>query len=148
RGMDAKYTLILIDGKRVNSRETRPNSDAGGIEQGWLPPLSAIERIEVVRGPMSSLYGSDAMGGVINIITKRINAEWQSQLRLEGSLQEHSRSSNPYTANFSTSGPLIADRLGLQLYGQYSKRSEDHYINGYPEQQIRNLNGKLSFKAN
>ncbi len=71
RGMDAKYTMILVDGKRVASRETRPNSDNAGIEQGWLPPLPAIERIEVVRGPMSSLYGSDAMGGVINIITRK-----------------------------------------------------------------------------
>ncbi len=35
-----------------------------------MPPVEAIERIEVIRGPMSSLYGSDAMGGVINIITK------------------------------------------------------------------------------
>lgn len=71
RGMDPKYTMILVDGKRVASRETRPNSDNSGIEQGWLPPLPAIERIEVVRGPMSSLYGSDAMGGVINIITRK-----------------------------------------------------------------------------
>jgi outer membrane receptor for ferrienterochelin and colicins len=70
RGMGPKYTLILIDGKRQNSRETRTNSDSTGVEGGWTPPLSAIERIEVVRGPMSSLYGSDAMGGVINIITR------------------------------------------------------------------------------
>lgn len=63
RGMGAKYTLMLIDGRRVDTRGTRPNSDGPGIEQGWMPPLQAIERIEVVRGPMSSLYGSDAMGG-------------------------------------------------------------------------------------
>lgn len=62
RGMGAKYTLMLVDGKRQGSRETRPNSDGPGIEQGWMPPLSAIERIEVIRGPMSSLYGSDALG--------------------------------------------------------------------------------------
>lgn len=49
--MDAKYTMILVDGKRVASRETRPNSDNAGIEQGWLPPLPAIERIEVVPWP-------------------------------------------------------------------------------------------------
>ncbi|WP_414602422.1 TonB-dependent receptor plug domain-containing protein [Proteus mirabilis] len=51
-------------------RFTRNNIDNSGIEQGWLPPLPAIERIEVVRGPMSSLYGSDAMGGVITIRTR------------------------------------------------------------------------------
>lgn len=41
RGMSAKYTLILVDGKRVDTRGTRPNSDGSGIEQGW-PPLSAL----------------------------------------------------------------------------------------------------------
>ena len=53
RGMASAYTLILVDGKRQNSRETRPNSDGAGIEQGWSPPMQASERIEVVRGPMS-----------------------------------------------------------------------------------------------
>ena len=38
----------------------------------FLPPLSSIERIEVIKGPMSTLYGADAMGGVVNIITKKV----------------------------------------------------------------------------
>lgn len=71
RGMASQYTLFLVNGKRISTRGTRPNSDNSGIEQGWLPPLESIERIEVIRGPMSSLYGSDAMGGVINVITKK-----------------------------------------------------------------------------
>lgn len=67
RGLDSSYTLILIDGKRVNSRNAvfRHND----FDLNWVP-VDAIERIEVVRGPMSSLYGSDALGGVVNIITK------------------------------------------------------------------------------
>lgn len=64
---------LLVNGKRISTRGTRPNSDNSGIEQGWLPPLESIERIEVIRGPMSSLYGSDAMGGVINVITKKVS---------------------------------------------------------------------------
>ncbi len=42
RGMAAKYTLILVDGKRVDTRGTRPNSDGPGIEQGWLPPRKRL----------------------------------------------------------------------------------------------------------
>lgn len=67
RGMGSAYTVIMVDGKKVNTRSVRPNSDNSGIEQGWLPNISAIERIEVIRGPMSGLYGSDAMGGVIRV---------------------------------------------------------------------------------
>ena len=40
-----------------------------------------IERIEIVRGPMSSLYGSDAMGGVINIITRKVYRDWSGSLK-------------------------------------------------------------------
>lgn len=70
-----------MNGKRISTRTTRPNSDNAGIEQGWLPPLETIERIEVIRGPMSSLYGSDAMGGVINIITKRFPTPGRGTVR-------------------------------------------------------------------
>ncbi len=68
RGLSSSYTLILVDGKRVNSRNAvfRHND----FDLNWIP-VDAIERIEVVRGPMSSLYGSDALGGVVNIITKK-----------------------------------------------------------------------------
>lgn len=144
RGMASKYTLILVDGKRRSSRESRPNSDGPGIEQGWIPPLSAIERIEVVRGPMSSLYGSDAMGGVINIITRKINREWGGSLRLESTFQENSDAGNPNNANFYLNGPVINNLLGVQLYGQYSERDEDKYIGGYPQQKLRSINSKFS----
>ncbi|MWP47884.1 TonB-dependent receptor domain-containing protein [Gilliamella sp. Pas-s27] len=147
RGMDAKYTMILIDGKKVSTRETRPNSDNSGFEQGWLPPLTAIERIEVVRGPMSSLYGSDAMGGVINIITKKVSDKWHGGVRLESVIPYRSAEKNTYTGSFSTLGPLIDDILGIQLYGQYSKRNEDKFLSGHAEQKLRSINGKLSLNA-
>ncbi|MBU2024212.1 MAG: TonB-dependent receptor plug domain-containing protein, partial [Gammaproteobacteria bacterium] len=145
RGMSGKYTLILVDGKRQGSRETRPNSDGSGIEQGWTPPLSAIERIEVIRGPMSSLYGSDALGGVINIITKKVQDKWGGELSLSTTIQDSSASGDSQQADLMLSGPLVKDKLGLQLYGQVSQRDEDKIVDGYADQEIKNATAKVSW---
>ncbi len=64
RGSEANHVLILINGIRVASSTT------GEYPWANLSP-SQIERVEIVRGPKSSLYGSDAIGGVINIITRK-----------------------------------------------------------------------------
>ena len=71
RGMPSEYTLILIDGRRQNTAGSVTPNGFGETSTSFMPPMSAIERIEVIRGPMSTLYGSDAMGGVINIITRK-----------------------------------------------------------------------------
>ncbi|PHM45974.1 iron-regulated outer membrane virulence protein, TonB receptor family [Xenorhabdus mauleonii] len=138
RGMGSQYTMILIDGKRMDTRNTRPNSDGSGIEQGWIPPLAAIERIEVVRGPMSSLYGSDAMGGVINIITRKVQKEWHGSLRADTTLTERKSSGNTYQTSAYAAGPLIEGLLGLKVSGLFSHRNEDKFIDGFSEQEMRN----------
>ncbi|WP_421855857.1 ligand-gated channel protein [Marinomonas sp.] len=145
RGMSGKYTLILVDGKRQSSRETRPNSDGPGIEQGWIPPLSVINRIEVIRGPMSSLYGSDALGGVVNIITKKVQNEWGGELSLATTVPEDSKSGDSKQVDLMVNGPLVKDKLGLQIYGQVSQRDEDNIVDGYADQDIKNLTAKLSW---
>ncbi|MFA5663461.1 ligand-gated channel protein [Castellaniella sp.] len=148
RGMAPAYTMILIDGKRQNTRETRPNSDGPGIEQGWLPPVQAIERIEVVRGPMSSLYGSDAMGGVINIITRKVPKAWTGSARTEATIQSHSESGNIYQGNVYLAGPIVEDRLGLQFYGQKSRREEDKFLYGFNKQDTTSGTVKLALTPN
>lgn len=64
RGASSRQTLLLIDG-------VRSGSATGGAPTFETIPLSLIERIEILRGPASSLYGADAFGGVIQIITRR-----------------------------------------------------------------------------
>lgn len=68
RGARAKHTLILLDGRRL----AYGFNDMVDLRQ---IPTTMVERIEIVRGPASSLYGSDALGGVVNIITKKASRE-------------------------------------------------------------------------
>ncbi|WP_435927166.1 ligand-gated channel protein [Dryocola sp. BD613] len=140
RGMSSQYTLFLIDGKRISTRGTRPNSDNAGIEQGWMPPLESIERIEVIRGPMSSLYGSDAMGGVINVITKKTSNTrgWAGSLHGDATFQENNDSGDIFQTDFYAAGPLIEGLLGAKVTGLLSRRAEDKILNGYNEQRMRN----------
>ncbi|GAB4195726.1 MAG: hypothetical protein OHK0013_02220 [Sandaracinaceae bacterium] len=75
-GLDPEYTLILVDGDRA------PGRVGGGIDLGRYT-LENVERIEVLRGPGSALYGSDAIGGVVNILTRRSTRPFE----LEGNVQ-------------------------------------------------------------
>ncbi|WP_286864464.1 MULTISPECIES: catecholate siderophore receptor CirA [Pantoea] len=122
RGLGSSYTLILVDGKRVNSRNAvfRHND----FDLSWIPAES-IERIEVVRGPMSSLYGSDALGGVVNIITRKVGTQWHGTLSADTTVQEHRDRGDSGNGNFFASGPLVDDLLGVKVYGALGKRNKD-----------------------
>lgn len=79
RGANSNHTLVLIDGIEVSD----PSSPAGAVDFSSLL-LDNIERIEVVRGPQSTLYGSDAIGGVIHITTRRGEGDLHGAGKLEG----------------------------------------------------------------
>lgn len=66
RGTESNHTLVLIDGVRMN-----PSTIGGAAVQNIAPEM--IERIEIVKGARSALFGTDAIGGVINVITRRAN---------------------------------------------------------------------------
>jgi len=72
QGMDAKYVLFLVDGERIAGEVN------GDIDYSMLN-MENVERIEVIKGASSSLYGSNAIGGVINIITKRISESFEGK---------------------------------------------------------------------
>lgn len=77
RGTNSNHTLVLLDGVRLNS------PTFGGYD--WsLPTTSALERVEVARGPYSALWGSDAVGGVINLISQRRSGGFGGRLLAEG----------------------------------------------------------------
>lgn len=118
RGMPSEHTLILMDGKRVN---TAGNAIAhADYDLNWLPQ-QAIERIEVVRGPMSSLYGSEALGGVVNVISRKATDTWQGNLFVQGGLAQGAGGDSWQTGAY-VGGPLVPGVLGLGLVGQRQGR--------------------------
>jgi len=132
RGMPSQYTLILIDGRRQNAAGNVTPNGFNETSTSFMPPLSAIERIEVIRGPMSTLYGSDAMGGVINIITRKVAKEWTGSLTQDYTYQEDRDFGDTRNTSIYASGPLVDGLLGLQLRGSLFDReaSDLSYGNG------------------
>ncbi|SEB02936.1 TonB-dependent receptor plug domain-containing protein [Alkalimonas amylolytica] len=122
RGMPSSYTLILIDGRRQNAAGNVTPNGFGGTATSFMPPLAAIERIEVIRGPMSTLYGSDAMGGVVNIITRKVGEQWAGTVSLNTTVQQHNQFGNSHGMNFYLNGPVLQEQLGLVLRGSVLNR--------------------------
>lgn len=148
RGMGSSYTLFLVNGKRQFSKDVNPNGDDSGFEKNILPPMAAIERIEVIRGPASTLYGTDAMGGVINIITKKVSDEWSGTVELGTVIQDQGNSGDIKNGSAYLAGPLISNKLGMQLGVNKSKREEDNYVGGFRGTDVESLNSRLTYLIN
>lgn len=131
RGMPSDYTLVLVDGRRQNAPGNVTPNGFGETSSGFVPPFSAIDRIEVVRGPMSTLYGSDAMGGVINLVTRKVGDRWRGTATGEATIQGDGDFGNIYSGNAYLNGPIIPNLLGLAVRGSYFHReaSDLSYLN-------------------
>ncbi|MFA5143173.1 MAG: TonB-dependent receptor [Candidatus Omnitrophota bacterium] len=128
RGANPAQVLIMIDSRPLNSPRD------GQVDLSSIP-LDNIDRIEVVYGPSSSLYGSQAMGGTINIITKEPPKERQKteSTTVFGSYKE-------FSETFSHGGRFKA--LGYMVSGNYQ---EDHGFRENSEFNSKDLNAKLEY---
>lgn len=107
RGTNSNHTLVILDGIVLND----PSSPTGSFDFSMLS-LNDIERIEVVRGPLSTLYGSAAVGSVIQLISKKPAQQASSEIMLAAGNNQHLETS------FSTSGILQTFDYRLSLLHQ------------------------------
>lgn len=118
RGMQPDHTLYLVNGRRLSPSSSIAHSD---FELDWVP-AEAIERVELLRGPISSLYGSEAMGGVVNVITRDATDSWQGAFSASTLLHGH-RAGNLYKTGIYAGGPIVQDKVGLQVWGELKRRN-------------------------
>jgi outer membrane receptor protein involved in Fe transport len=115
RGLDSNRVLVLVDGERLNN--SRTSTAQSGIEIG-LVEASQVETLEVVRGSGSVLYGTDALAGTINIITRDTPARRESGFRFGSTLDTfYSTNENGRRGSLSVngSGKLFAFRVSQSL---------------------------------
>jgi len=116
RGLNSTArVLILLDGVPINK------ADGGGINWNRINP-EQIERIEVLKGPASAIYGGNAMGGIINIISKKPNE------KLSGTIKAGIGTYNTLSLNTNLSGSEISDDKGLYWNINNFLRKGDGYL--------------------
>jgi len=142
RGTGNKHTLVLIDGRRMASGF----KDLTGLEQ---IPVDLIDHIEVVRGPASALYGSDAIGGVVNIITKK-----PSKTLTMGATAKYGR--NTYGDGEESVGSAYVgnsiNRFGFLLTGGYRGKNGYDMDGVTPDDgddiDMKSAGGRFSYQLN
>lgn len=132
RGASAKYALVLVDGVRVS------DASSGSVSLTNIP-VNSIERVEVIKGARAAIYGSDAVAGVINIITRKasnntlsanLGSHSYSNYQLAGGLAKEALSFNYNLGYEETDG---FDVTGKDPVAEYTK---DHDDDGYKNKNI------------
>lgn len=103
RGLDSRHALFLVDGQRIGASDGVVG--ASDFQYDWIA-VDDIERIEVVRGPLSVLYGSEALGGVVNIITRQPGDAWRFGVAGEVSSADGGRGGDGWRSGARADGPL------------------------------------------
>ncbi|KIM11077.1 MAG: hypothetical protein KU37_08220 [Sulfuricurvum sp. PC08-66] len=153
RGMDSKHTLVLLDGVRIN--------DVTGLNGAQFEhlPMHDIERIEIIKGAQSGIWGADAAAGVINIITKSASKGTHASFSQSyGSFDTHeSKAMASYNegivslkgsaSSYSTNGISVAEaKYGDVLYG--TRGYESNYTNDRYLNSAFGLDATLAFTPN
>jgi iron complex outermembrane receptor protein len=123
-------TLVLVDGRRVNE------IDLSGVDWSQIP-LDQVERIEIVRGPGSVLYGDNAVGGVINIITKKPEKPFSANAELVGGSYGYNRESASVSGQW---GPLSG------ILNASHNSTEGYRENGFLR--AKDVGGKVIYDLN
>ena len=130
RGMGPENTLILVDGKPVSSSNAvrygwRGDRDTRG-DTNWVP-VEMIDHVEVLRGPAAARYGSGAMGGVVNIITRAPDRDkFSGSVTYFTDQPQDSKEGDTQRINFILSGPL-SDTLSARIYGNFNQSEPDAF---------------------
>ncbi|MDH4197333.1 MAG: TonB-dependent receptor [Candidatus Aminicenantes bacterium] len=131
RGANSEHTLVLVDGIELND----PINPSRSYDLAHLT-LDQVERIEVLRGPQGPLYGSDALGGVINIVTKK----GQGRPRLNLAASAGSLSTVSGTLGFGGASGRLSFSAGLSYLGTEGVSAADSALDGNSERDgYRNL---------
>lgn len=135
RGMDGRHTLFLVDGMRIGGTDgVVGHSD---FQYDWVP-VQDIARIEVLRGPMSVLYGAEALGGVVNVVTRAPGDQWRFGVLAEGSWADGGQGGDGHRAALSASGPL-GERFRLGVTASDGRRDQ---ITNAAEPRLGDIEGR------
>jgi len=131
QGLSGAHVRIMIDGIKVTG-------DIGGSTPSYKIPLSAIERIEIIRGASSALYGSDAMGGVVNVITKRHNASTAKRsVELNQEVTSSLRSFTAIHSKYATDDFALSFSGSFDIdTGKTKNKGEGHEIYEVPHNRL------------
>jgi len=141
RGSNPEHTLILLDGVEMNM-----TSDAANVYDFANLPAENINRIEVLRGPQSTLYGSDAMAGVINIITNKGMGKPALQLSAEGGSYSTFKGNAGLSGSFNNFNYLVSfgrtQSDGISSAGEKYGNTENDGYSG------NNISSRLGYDIN
>ena len=130
RGSDPNFTLVLIDGVKVND----PTNARGGSFDFSTMNVENIERIEITRGALSSVHGSDALGGVINIITREGAIEPETSIEISGGAKGY------YSGNIETQGS-VTHTVNYALNATHADNGDPTAGNSFED---NSFNGKIN----